>query len=45
VLPAVISTDGAWAGETVCTFSNKKQTENRLERRREMLEPEGTLDG
>ena len=26
-LPAVISTDGAWAGETFCTFSNKKQTE------------------
>jgi hypothetical protein len=26
-LPAVISTDGAWAGETFCMFSNKKQTE------------------
>jgi hypothetical protein len=25
-LPAVISTDGAWAGETFCMFSNKKQT-------------------
>jgi len=27
VLPAVISTDGAWAGETFCMFTNKKQTE------------------
>src|SRR3954452_15942010 len=26
-LPAVISTDGAWAGETFCMFSNKKQTQ------------------
>jgi hypothetical protein len=26
-LPAVISSDGAWAGETFCMFSNKKQTE------------------
>jgi hypothetical protein len=26
-LPAVISNDGAWAGETFCMFSNKKQTE------------------
>jgi hypothetical protein len=26
-LPAVISTDGAWAGETFCMFSNKKPTE------------------
>jgi hypothetical protein len=26
-LPAVISTNGAWAGETFCMFSNKKQTE------------------
>jgi hypothetical protein len=26
-LPAVISADGAWAGETFCVFSNKKQTE------------------
>jgi hypothetical protein len=27
VLPAVIRTDGAWAGETFCMFTNKKQTE------------------
>jgi hypothetical protein len=27
VLPAVISTDGAWAGETFCMFTSKKQTE------------------
>jgi hypothetical protein len=26
-LPTVISADGAWAGETFCMFSNKKQTE------------------
>jgi hypothetical protein len=26
-LPAVISTDGAWAGETFCMFSSKKQTD------------------
>ena len=26
-LPAVISNDGAWAGETFCMFTNKKQTE------------------
>jgi hypothetical protein len=26
-LPAVISTDGAWAGETFCMFSNKKVTD------------------
>lgn len=26
-LPAIISADGAWAGETFCMFSNKKQTE------------------
>jgi hypothetical protein len=26
-LPAVISTDGAWAGETFCMFTNKKPTE------------------
>ena len=27
VLPAVINTDGAWAGETFCLFKNKTQTE------------------
>jgi hypothetical protein len=27
VLPAVINTDGAWAGETLCLFKNKTQTE------------------
>ena len=27
VLPAVINTDGAWAGETFCVFKNKNQTE------------------
>ena len=27
VLPTVISTDGAWAGETFCMFTNKKQME------------------
>jgi hypothetical protein len=27
VLPAVINTDGAWAGETFCIFKNKNQTE------------------
>lgn len=27
VLPAVINSDGAWAGETFCIFKNKKQTE------------------
>jgi len=27
-LPTVISTDGAWAGETFCIFTKKKQTEN-----------------
>jgi hypothetical protein len=26
-LPTVISTDGAWAGETFCIFTKKKQTE------------------
>ncbi|MGH6739009.1 MAG: hypothetical protein ACREDY_08255, partial [Bradyrhizobium sp.] len=26
-LPAVISADGAWAGETFCMFSSKKQTD------------------
>jgi hypothetical protein len=26
-LPTVISTDGAWAGETFCMFTKKKQTE------------------
>jgi hypothetical protein len=27
-LPTVISTDGAWAGETFCMFTKKKQTES-----------------
>jgi hypothetical protein len=27
LLPAVINTDGAWAGETFCVFKNKIQTE------------------
>lgn len=26
LLPTIINTDGAWAGETFCTFSNQKQT-------------------
>jgi hypothetical protein len=29
-LPAVISADGAWAGETFCMFSSKKQTDTGL---------------
>jgi hypothetical protein len=28
ILPAVINTDGAWAGETFCVFKNKVQTES-----------------
>jgi hypothetical protein len=27
ILPAVINNDGAWAGETACVFTNRKQTE------------------
>ena len=27
ILPAVINTDGAWAGDTFCLFKNKTQTE------------------
>jgi hypothetical protein len=27
VLPAVINAEGAWAGETFCVFTNKKETE------------------
>lgn len=27
LLPAVISPDGAWAGETTCAFKNRKETE------------------
>ncbi len=27
LLPAIINTDGAWAGETFCTFKNQKQTD------------------
>jgi hypothetical protein len=27
LLPAVINTDGAWAGETFCIFKNQRQTE------------------
>lgn len=26
LLPTIINTDGAWAGETFCTFTNQKQT-------------------
>jgi hypothetical protein len=28
LLPTIINTDGAWAGETFCIFKNQKQTEN-----------------
>jgi len=28
VLPAVISPDGAWAGDTFCVFRKKQQTES-----------------
>jgi hypothetical protein len=28
VLPAVISADGAWAGDTFCVFRKKQQTES-----------------
>jgi hypothetical protein len=27
LLPTIINTDGAWAGETFCTFRNRKQLE------------------
>jgi len=27
LLPTIINTDGAWAGETFCTFKNQKQTD------------------
>lgn len=27
-LPTVINAEGAWAGDTFCTFTNKKETEN-----------------
>jgi hypothetical protein len=27
LLPAIINTEGAWAGETFCTFKNQKQTD------------------
>jgi hypothetical protein len=28
LLPAIISTDGAWAGDTFCVFKKKQQTES-----------------
>ena len=30
LLPTIINTDGAWAGETFCTFKNQTRTDNGL---------------